>query len=125
MADTYSFLSLDFYDEETGFVVREVYLENFQEDELPKSIRHEIRQLGANQSEPLKCNIAVDWAQCCAGHGQWNGLPIRLRRESSVLPYRVHGGREFDLMIKGVKPLSVFSLCRELVGPGELSLQIF
>jgi hypothetical protein len=42
--------------------------------------------------------------------GEWADKPIKLFHESSELPYRVHGGREFDLMMKGLKPLSAFSL---------------
>jgi hypothetical protein len=107
-AETYSFFSVEFYDEATGTVVHELYLENV-EDKLPRFIRQRIREVEADQSEPLEWTRLMEHPEFRVELGEWHKLPIRLRHESSVLPYRMHGGREFDLMMKGLKPLSVFS----------------
>jgi hypothetical protein len=108
-AEAYSFYGVDFYDEATGFVLHEVYLENFEGSKLPGFIRDKIKHLEANQSEPLDRARLMEHPEFMAAVGKWSKLPIRLRHESSVLPYRLHGGRELDLMTKGLKPLSVFS----------------
>src|ERR1700726_1416382 len=108
-ADAYSFYGVDFYDEATGFVLHEVFLENFDGNQLPEYIREKIQGVQANQSEPLDRARLMKHPEFRAEVGKWDKLPIRLRHESSALPYRVHGGRELDLMLKGLKPLSVFS----------------
>src|ERR1700731_4709930 len=108
-AEAYSFYGVDFHDEATGFVLHEVYLENFEGNKLPEFIREKIQYLEANQSEPLDRARLMEHPEFRAEVGKWDKLPIRLRHESSELPYRIHGGRELDLMLKGRKPLSVFS----------------
>jgi hypothetical protein len=108
-AEAYSFYGVDFYDEATGFVLHELYLENFEENRLPKFIRLRIQGLKANQSEPLDRAALIEHPEFRADASKWDKLPIRLRHESSALRYRFHGGREFDMMMKGLKPLSVFS----------------
>jgi hypothetical protein len=107
--ESYSFYGVDFYDEATGFLLHEVYLENFERNKLPEFIREEIQGMKANQSKPLDRARLMEHPGLGAEAGKWHKLPIRLRHESSELPYRVHGGRELDLMLKGLKPLSVFS----------------
>jgi len=108
-AEAYSFYGVDFYDEATGLVLHEVYLENFDGNRLPEFIRKKIQDVRANQSEPLDWARVMEHPEFRVEVGRWDKLPIRLRHESSVLPYRIHGGRELDLMLKGLKPLSVFS----------------
>jgi hypothetical protein len=108
-AEAYSFYGVDFYDEATGLVLHEVYLENFEENKLPEFIREKIPDVKVNQSKPLDRARVMEHPELRAGVGRWDKLPVRLRHESSVLPYRTHGGRELDLMLKGRKPLSVFS----------------
>jgi hypothetical protein len=108
-AEAYSFYGVDFYDEATGFVLHEVYLENFEGSKLPEYIREKIQDVEANQSVPLDWVRLTEHPEFRAEVGKRDKLPLRLRHESSVLPYRVHGGRELDLMLKGLKPLSVFS----------------
>jgi hypothetical protein len=108
-AETYSFFSVDAYDEDTGFVVREVYLENLGASRLPEFIRQKIQNLKRNVSESLERALIMECPEFKAEIAEWGMLGIRLRHESSALPYRVHGGRELDLMMKGLKPLSVFS----------------
>lgn len=107
--EAYSFYGVDFYDEATGFVLHEVYLESFETDKLPEFIRDGIQDVKANQSKPLGRARLMEHPEFWAGAGKWDQVPIRLRHEPSELPYRVHGGRELDLMLKGRKPLSVFS----------------
>ena len=107
--EAYSFYGVDFYDEATGLVLHEVYLENFEGDKLPEFIREKIPDLKVNQSEPLDRARVMERPEFSAEAGRWDKLPVRLRHKSSVLPYRIHGGRELDLMLKGRKPLSVFS----------------
>lgn len=109
VAERYLFLSVEQYDEATGFVVHEVYIENSDEEKLPEFIRQKIKNLAAGQSASLDWARLIEWPEFQAEIGRWEKLPIRLRQDSSVLPYRVHGGRELDLMLKGLKPLSVFS----------------
>jgi hypothetical protein len=46
-AESYSFFSVDFYDEATGFVLHEVYLENFETNKLPGFLRSR-RRCGDN-----------------------------------------------------------------------------
>jgi hypothetical protein len=106
--EAYSFYGVDVYDEATGFVLHEVYLENFEGTKLPEYIREKIQDVEANRSEPLDRTRLMEHPEFVV-FGKWDKIPIRLRRESSVLPYRIHGGRELDLMLKGLKPLSVFS----------------
>jgi hypothetical protein len=108
-AEAYSFYGVDFYDEATGFVLHEMYLETFEEKKLPEYIREKIQDVKSNQSEPLDRARLLEDPEFRAAAGRWDKLPIRLRHESSVLPYRAHGGRELDLMLKGLKPLAVFS----------------
>jgi hypothetical protein len=108
-AQAYAFYGVDFYDEATGFVLHEVYLENVEANKLPGFIRDKIEHLEPNQSEPLDRARLMEHPEFMAVVGEWDKLPIRLRHESCVLPYRVHGGRELDLMLKRLKPLSVFS----------------
>ena len=108
-AETYSFYSVDVYDESTGFVLCEVYLENCETNKLPEFIRWRMTNLRANQSEPLSHADLMEHPEFQDKIGDWDGHPIRLRHECSELPYRVHGGRELDLMMKGLKPLSVFT----------------
>ena len=106
--EAYSFYGVDVYDEATGFVLHEVYLENFEGNKLPEYIREKIQDVEANRSEPLDRTRLMEHPEFMV-FGKWDKSPIRLRHESSVLPYRIHGGRELDLMLKGRKPLSVFS----------------
>jgi hypothetical protein len=46
--ETYSFYGVDFYDEATGFLLHDVYIENFEGNELPEFIREEIQDVKAN-----------------------------------------------------------------------------
>jgi hypothetical protein len=107
--EAYSFYSVGFYDEATGFSLHEAYLEDFDENGMPDFIREKIDDVNVNESSPLDRARFVEHPILEAAARKWDKLPIRLTRESSELPYRVHGGRELDLMLKGVKPLSVFS----------------
>jgi hypothetical protein len=107
-SEAYSFYGVDVYDEATGFVLHEVYLENFEGNKLPEYIREKIQDVEADRSEPLDRTRLMEHPEFMV-FGKWDKSPIRLRHESSVLPYRIHGGRELDLMLKGRKPLSVFS----------------
>ncbi len=75
---------------------------------LPKDIRDEMGQLPANACHALKRKIVDEWEEAGAELSSWKEFPVRLRHELSDLPYRIHGGREFDLMLKGIKPFSVF-----------------
>jgi hypothetical protein len=109
ITETYSFYSVGFCDEATGFVLHEMYLEDFEENKVPDFIREKIEDVKVNQSEPLDRARLMEHPEFGAVVGKWDKLPVRLRHESSELPYRIHGGRELDLMLKGVKPLSVFS----------------
>ena len=109
VAERYLFPVVELYDEATGIVVHEVCIENSGEEELPKFIRQEIKNLAPDQSAPLEWARLNEWPEFRAKIARWEKLPVRLRQDSSVLPYRVHGGRELDLMLKGLKPLSVFS----------------
>jgi hypothetical protein len=106
---TYSFFSIGCYDEDTGMTVHEVYLENFSLGELPLFLRNEVRQLEAKKTCTLDSQHVMEFAPFRAEFSQWRNLPIRLLHECSVCPYRVHSGRELDMMRKGVKPLAVFS----------------
>jgi hypothetical protein len=108
-AEKYSFYGVDVHDKSTGFVLCEIYLENYEAKQLPKFIRRRMKNLQANQSEPLSHADLMGCPEFQDKIGEWGGHPIRLRRECSDLPYRVHGGRELDLMMKGLKPLSVFT----------------
>ena len=89
--------------------MHEVYLENFERNKLPEFIRKKIQDVKANQSEPLDRARVMEHPEFRVVVGRWDKLPVRLRHESSMLPYRIHSGRELDLMLKGFKPLSVFS----------------
>jgi hypothetical protein len=105
----HSFFSVQCCDQETGYVVHELYLDDF-EGELAQFILEKKRALAAGQSAELDRDRLMQYQLFRERIGDWTDGPIRLFHESSELPYRVHGGREFDLMLKGLKPLSVFSL---------------
>lgn len=104
-----SFFSIDVYDEDTGMSVHEIYLEDVNDRSLPDFLRHKMLTLGANQSELLSSGDLAQYSELRNELSKWPGLPVRIRHERSELPYRIHGGRELDLMTKGIKPLSVFS----------------
>lgn len=112
-----SFFSIDVCDEDTGLLVHEIYLEDVDDRSLPDVLRHKMLTLGANQSELLSSGDLEQYLeQYLAQHSelrhelsQWPGLPVRIRHDRSEVGYRIHGGRELDLMTKGLKPLSVFS----------------
>jgi hypothetical protein len=108
-AEKYSFYGVDVHDESTGFVLYEIYLENCGAKTIPEFIRRRMKNLKADQWEPLSHAELMENPDFQDKIGEWDGHPIRLRHECSVLPYRVHGGRELDLMMKGLKPLSVFT----------------
>jgi hypothetical protein len=106
--EMHSFFNIDVYDEATGCIVHELYLEKSDQNKFPDFIRQIIDRLGANQSEPLSWDSLAGHPILSDEFSNQMNLPIRVRHEACELPYKVHGGREFDLMMKGLKPLSVF-----------------
>lgn len=109
MLEKISFVSLEAYDAPTGYVVYELYLELFDQSELPEYVQEKVRKVGPDQSERVDRVRLIESSVLHAEIAGWGELPLRLRHESCALPYRLHGGRELDLMMKSVKPLSVFS----------------
>jgi hypothetical protein len=105
--ESHSFYGLQAYDEATSFIVYEVYLD--EAEKRPDFLQSMVSRLGAGQWEQLDDAQLIECAGVWPEVSAWNTLPVRVSHARSILPYRVHGGRELDLMRKGLKPLSVFS----------------
>jgi len=108
-SDAYSFFSVDAYDPASGFPVREVYLENFSKQELPPDVQNAISTLNGNEVDDLDPASLQGYPRLQQEVAYWHTLPLRISHDKSNLPYRNHGGREFDLMSKGLKPFAFFS----------------
>lgn len=107
--EPYSFFSLEAYDEASGFPVHEVYLERFARDEFPLHLANILKSLPGNESEDIDPALLSSLPQLIAELANWGSLPLRVCHNASRLPYRIHTGREFDLMTKGLKPFAFFS----------------
>ena len=103
-----SFFSIQIYDQCTGIAVNEIYLDGVSEDKIPSQILEQIDGLKCGHFAKLDTKT-FDSAWLVDNMAKWPDYPIRLVHECPILPYRLHGGREFDLMTKGLKPLAEFS----------------
>ena len=105
----FDFYNLQTFDVASSYTIREAYLESYAPGALPQFVEkardsakeHKVAELNHDtvlQSDFLKRELPSS-----------QEFPVRILHVTSELPYRVHGGREYDLMLRGVKPLSVFS----------------
>jgi hypothetical protein len=105
----HSKFSIQWIDPDTGYVVFEIYLDDTARVILSASIEQTIRELGPGSFTMLEPNTVSDINLARDAIARWPALPIRVMHNVSELPYRTHGGREFDLMMKEKKPLAAFS----------------
>lgn len=106
---TFSFFSLEVYDPEFDASIYEFYLEDISREHLPFLVVSAIDELKEDEWIEIDREYLISYPELNTILNAWTNLPLRVVCEISTVPYRVHTGREIDLMRKRLKPLAAFS----------------
>jgi hypothetical protein len=102
------FKSIQWFDPTTSITVRELYWEELETVSIPHNFATLANNLQPDEQREVQAE-ELDYILTRFHDAKLvQHFPARLVCELSELPYRVHGGREYDLMYRGIKPLAAF-----------------